>query len=266
MYKSRGLSMPSLSIHRSVTEAAIARLGAKLQEKFLNGLIEGLTDPDRVPDIGLKLWVTARGRIRARVGYAKHHSASRTFVDYYFNLSLYNLRRGDEHRAGVMLGRALHYVQDEAISRRKHFVLDMHDEEEKAVNMLAKIPQCVEEVCKAVDVGSRRTSSEAAEALCIAFRESVSLLARFTEESDKPVNTDEFKRRIRRIRRAKALVVFISALLTIVFPPLIAVALPIICATSQRGHSQSSTSGGCSQYAGFTPTGFRTKSPALIAS
>ncbi|MEM4500946.1 MAG: hypothetical protein QW230_03030 [Thermofilum sp.] len=223
--------MPSLNVHRSITEAAIAKLGVELQKEFSSGLLEGVADPDKVPDRELKPRVTARGRVRTYVGYAKHHGPSRNLVEYYFNLSLYHLRRGDGFKAGFMLGRALHYVQDGALSRRRYFVLDVHDREEEVMKELAKSPQHVEETCRTVNVSGKRGSSRAAEALCIALRESVDLLTRFTKESNKPVDVSELKRRVRRIRLAKALIASASALLTAVSPSLTALTLPIICIT-----------------------------------
>ncbi|MEM0458952.1 MAG: hypothetical protein QXZ31_03715 [Thermofilaceae archaeon] len=217
--------MPAASAHRVIVEAAIAELGAELPKELLSGLLEGIVDPDAVPDREAKLRITSRGRVSTRLGYAKHHSTSRVLVDYYFNLSLYNLRRGNEHGAGFMLGRALHYVQDGALSRRRYLVLDVHDEEEKAVNMLAKSAQRVEEVCKAVDVSSRRASSRAEEALCIALRETASLLKRFIEESTRPVNVAELKRRVTKIRLVKALLVLALAFFAYTLPQLIAVSL-----------------------------------------
>ncbi|MEM1526468.1 MAG: hypothetical protein QW552_05305 [Ignisphaera sp.] len=58
--------------------------------------------------LGLRYRVTARGCVRVYTGYAKHHSPSKTFIEYYFNLSLYHLSRGDGFKAGFMLRRALH--------------------------------------------------------------------------------------------------------------------------------------------------------------
>lgn len=66
--------MPLLTVYRNVTEATIAKLGVELQKEFSNGLLEGVADSDKVPDRGLRYWVTARGRVRVYTGYAKHHS------------------------------------------------------------------------------------------------------------------------------------------------------------------------------------------------
>ncbi|MEM4570942.1 MAG: hypothetical protein QXE66_06510, partial [Desulfurococcaceae archaeon] len=48
---------------------------------------------------------------------------------------------------------------------------------------------------------------------------------------NKPVDVSELKRRVRRIRLAKALIASASALLTAVSPSLTALTLPIICIT-----------------------------------
>ncbi|MEM1868336.1 MAG: hypothetical protein QXY83_05800, partial [Thermosphaera sp.] len=63
--------------------------------------------------LGLRYRVTARGCVRVYADYAKHHSLSKTLIEYYFNLSLYHLRRGDGFKAGFMLRRALH-IQERA--------------------------------------------------------------------------------------------------------------------------------------------------------
>lgn len=223
--------MPSWKVHRNVTEAAIVRLGVELPRELLRGILEGVVDPDRVPDREVKLRLTRRGEVRASMRYATHHSPSNAFIWYYFNLSLYHLRRGDEFKAGFMLGRALHYIQDGALSRRRYLVLDVHDREEEEIDRLATTSQSIEELCRTVDVSGKRRSSRAAEALCIALRESVNLFNRFADESRKPVDIPRLRRRVRRIRFAKALVIIASTLPVIVYPPFAIVTLLIVCAT-----------------------------------
>lgn len=119
--------MPSWQAHRSIVQAVLQEL--PLPREVFEGVMKGVVDPDKTPDREVKLRIYGNKGVSFREGYAKHHGSSRRLVEYYLNLSLYYFRRGDPRRAGFMLGRALHYVQDGSLSRRKFLILDVHEVE-----------------------------------------------------------------------------------------------------------------------------------------
>ncbi|MCS7099763.1 MAG: hypothetical protein NZ925_05425 [Sulfolobales archaeon] len=190
---------------RNVTVIALSRMGPALSRDLVDGVLSGIADPDRVPDRMIYVSARGRGRVVVRECYASHHDPERGLVDYYFNLSLYYLRRGDSRRAGFMLGRALHYVQDGSLSRSRYLLRDVHKAEEKALRELASTPQKVEEVCREVSVEDRKKSSRAPEALCIALRESVNILESFSRESAKNVDAARLREKVGEFRLVKVL-------------------------------------------------------------
>lgn len=221
--------MPSWEVHRNLTKAAISKLGITLNKEIYNGLFEGIIDPDKVPDKVLWTYITKSGRVRISTSYTTHHEPFKNLINYYFNLSLYYLRKGDEFKAGFMLGRALHYIQDGALSKKRYFIFNIHNEEEKIMNEYAKNPQYIEILCKNININNKRKSSKAKEAICIAFKKSMDILNHFIEESKKSVNLYELKKTIRKIRIIKALIITIFTLPIIINPFFNILTFPIIC-------------------------------------
>lgn len=223
--------MPSWSAHRNITLAALTELGRALNEELLEHLLEGVVDPDRVPDGEVRLRLTKSGWVAASVRHAAHHGYSNELVEYYFNLSLYYLRRSEPRKAMVMLGRALHYAQDGALARRRYLVLDVHDAEEEVMNKLAEAPQRVVELCRGTVAERRRRSPRGREALCIALERSKTILRRFMEESSRPVDARTLRRRVLKIRLVKVLAALISLSLSLLGPSLAVLAV-FICAVA----------------------------------
>lgn len=201
----RMCSVPSHQAHKSITVAALEKLGYTLSKDLVSGILNGVVDPDRVPDRKVYTYVRSRGRIIVREHCVSHHDSNRELIDYYFNLSLYYLRRGDEYRAGFMLGRALHYVQDGSLSRRRYLLFDTHRSEEKAINNMASTPQKIGEICREVSVENREKSSRALEALCIALKESVKTIESFSGESARNVDAARLREKVREFRLVKVL-------------------------------------------------------------
>lgn len=200
--------MPSWDVHRGITLAALSMLGDnKLSEDMVKHLLEGVVDPDRVPDKEPRLRLSRRGNIYASMSYARHHGYQRDLVDYYFNLALYYHRRGDGRKSMLMLGRALHYAQDSSLSRRKLLVIDVHEIEEDVMNKLANTPQRVLDLCKGVVVDKKEMSSRGDEAVCIALEKTKSMLKRFTEEIGKAIDIRALRNKVIKIRLLKTLLV-----------------------------------------------------------
>lgn len=213
--------MPPWKVHNKITMAAIDSLRKELptglSRWFLNGIFEGIVDPDKTPDKEFRV-SKRRGKTRIYTAYVAHHYPSRALIEYYFNLSLYYIKRwGYEFEAGFMLGRALHYAQDGAFSKKRYLILDVHDREEEIMNRLVASSQSIGEFCKTVFVGNKRRSSKAEEAICIGLRESTNLLRRFIEEYNKTFDIPKLIRKIKMIRLTKALILIALILSAVMY-------------------------------------------------
>lgn len=206
--------MPQADVHINITKAAMNRsLG--LPSELMDSILEGVLDPDKVPD----KWIIGEWRTPAALEYVQqgesttsyshrhkytievpvdHYNVPTRLIEYYFNLSLYHLRRGDRRKAGLMLGRALHYVQDASF---KHFMRKSRGVDESA--RLVAVPRDIEALCRYVIVSDKGKYSGAEESLCMAYKRSLDLLNRFVREYQKPVNVHEIKSKIRIIRFVK---------------------------------------------------------------
>lgn len=110
--------MPPHIVHKNVTQAVLAEINT-FSNRFIDGVLDGVVDPDKNPD-----WIVEQD-VEDGKWYRKqhpHHSRCTMIIDYYFDLSLYYLRKGDEYKAGFMLGRAFHYAQDESFKKQFHDV------------------------------------------------------------------------------------------------------------------------------------------------
>lgn len=208
--------MPSWETHKNILDAILKDFIYRLPKDFVKGLYEGVVDPDRVPDKTEKVRLTKRGRMVFREVYVSHHNPPQNLINYYYNLSLYNLRRGDRYGAGFMLGRALHYIQDSSVGRRKYLILDVHNNVELLMNRLSKDPRTIEILCSGVKLEKKKKSSSPDEALCIAFRETKKVFEKFVEEALKNVDIDKLKKNVRRIKMAKVLIPLLLYLLVLV--------------------------------------------------
>lgn len=224
--------MPSWSAHRGITLAALSELGGSaLSAELVEYLLEGVVDPDRVPDRESRLRLSRRGSVTASMSYARHHEYQRDLIEYYFNLALYYYRRGDRKKSMLMLGRSLHYAQDGSLSRKRLLVIDVHDAEEDVMNRLAENPQRVLDLCREVAVEGKEVSSRGDEAVCIAVEKTKSTLKRFNEELGKAVNVKALEKKVMKIRLLKGLsaLALITLALANPFNPLLVGAASIAC-------------------------------------
>lgn len=187
--------MPSEMVHINITRAAVLesrnRPSGGILDEIIDGIIEGVVDPDRNPD----KMIVHSGYVQTKTN-VDHSRPNIGLVDYYFNLSLYHLRKGNKSKAGFMLGRALHYVQDRSFKASSW----------KYAGELASSPQRILGLCRTAIIGEKKSSSIPEEALCIAFKRSVELLNRFIEEYREPINISELEEKVKRIRTLKAMI------------------------------------------------------------
>ncbi|MCS7139418.1 MAG: hypothetical protein N3F04_00685 [Candidatus Nezhaarchaeota archaeon] len=218
--------MPSWRAHRNITKAVLKSLGPTIPGGVINGIMDGIIDPDKNPD--KVFYVTRKGVVKEYL--TPHHAPIKELINYYFELSLYHFRWGDGYKAGFMLGRALHYVQDGSLTRRRYLILDVHEAEEKTIDDITMIPQRIEDVCRGVSVEGKKRSSRAIEAVCIALRESKNIVEGFVMETQRIVDVDELRKRVKRIRLAKLLTFLAFALPTLVYPLFVVVTIMVAIA------------------------------------
>ncbi|MEM0027822.1 MAG: hypothetical protein QXD38_07865 [Ignisphaera sp.] len=206
--------MPSWSIHRLITSSVVdevRRLGYSCSEEFLRGVYEGVVDPDRSPDIESVTRVRVRrGKlyIREQKTYARHHGASKSIIDYYYNLSLYYARRGDLCKSGFMLGRALHYAQDYPLKRRKWLILDIHEKLEGEIEEIADdvinkgFCRDSEDVAKDVKKILKQ-STKPEQVLCTSYRASKAMIMQYLNELREEVDKKKLAKAVRTVKTVK---------------------------------------------------------------
>lgn len=157
------------------------------------------------PDVEIDYLVATRCRkkCRTRLVRVPHHGHTPWgLVEYYYNLACFYKSRGDLAAAGDALGRALHYLHDTAVKTRKWLILDVHDEVEREMEKLAS---SLPEVCRGVE---GKKSTDAREALCLAYNRTLGLVAQFLQER---LPTAEEARRLLKRGRLKKAAVFSAA-------------------------------------------------------
>jgi len=204
--------MPSWRVHRRLLSHALRAVSADelkaLGGEFMRGVFIGVVEPDEVPDKVTKLTVSVSRRgytkVRTRKSYVRHHTADTALIEYYYNLALYYARRGRNRLAGVALGRAIHYAQDSAVRTKKYLIFNVHDDVEKVMDsVLLATGGSLHSLCRNVD---KESSADAVEALCIAFKKTLAILTSFFRELSTPVDVEKLRKRVLKIRIAKACV------------------------------------------------------------
>lgn len=211
--------MPSEIVHVNITKAAMTELrrrpGGTIVEEISEGILKGVVDPDKTPDtcIVVRRPGSHPDFYRDAEARVDHYRPNAPLVDYYLDLSLYHLRKeNDRFKAGFMLGRALHYVQDESFKR----VISKYSGE------LATSPERIIDLCRVTFVGGRKESSIPEEAICIALKRSIELLEKFVKEYRKPVDVHELERKLRMMRLMKIIAFFaLSALIGLKLPDIL---------------------------------------------
>jgi len=180
-------------------------------DEFIGGLKEGLIEVDERSDL---IAYADRGAI---YWYKiPHHSpTSKKFAKYYAYLSLYFLRNGAQFMASKMLGRALHYIQDMAISPRailQHSLIEdvIDGIVSKSVTRVQPIDNL--DIDKIVSV---KGSRDAEEAVRIATERTYLLLKWYEGESHKRVDSHKLLRKLKVMRICKG--VMSALLITSVF-------------------------------------------------
>ncbi|MEM4605297.1 MAG: hypothetical protein QXR68_08155 [Pyrobaculum sp.] len=193
--------MPTWQTHRRLAILAAGAVG--VGGELLRGLLAGVVEPDVARDRE-----RVCGKRRCYYRDVRHHGGYLDkLVEYYYNLACFYKSRGDLYRAGVALGRAMHYLHDDSVKTRKWAIFDVHDEVEKGMEYVS--PNC--------DAVVARRSTNPEEAFCLALRRSVELLKRFVEEP--VVDLDTARRLLWRGRWKKAsayLAAWLPTLLTAV--------------------------------------------------
>jgi len=120
------------SVHRYVAAKVLGRSEPLF---FRIGVLHGVVEPDRRPDYVVKprfqilphhLCTGALGRVQ------------REIVKYYVDLAVYYYATGRLYRAGVALGRALHYVQDGVIPSLGQDYAYIHELVEEVVSLFIR--------------------------------------------------------------------------------------------------------------------------------
>jgi hypothetical protein len=198
---------------------------------FLEGLFRGVVEPDEVPDrVVTYVLRFGRGgdiRIGKKISYAKHHTVDEALVRYYYDLALFYARRGDMKLSGVALGRAIHYAQDGAVKTRKLMVLDVHEDVEKRISEAIKsLGQEVFKLCRGVELG-KKSSSNALEALCIAYSRTLNILRNFFTELMQRPDIERLRRGVWMWRAGKALAMVAAVMAPLVLGSVEALAITL---------------------------------------
>lgn len=206
--------MPSWRTHRAIVKAAWPP--ELPRGDLLRGVLEGVVEPDVAVDMITRCW-----RGRCRQVRAPHHEPQDGIAEWYYDLAHFFRARGDLFNAGKALGRALHYLHDGAVKRRKWLILDVHDDvEDKMEELVERLPH----ICNGVRA---RRSNEPAEALCYAYERTVALLRKFATEAVPPEEGVRYKKK----GRLKKLSAFVAAALAslaaaLAFPPAVILVAP----------------------------------------
>ncbi|MGB9705057.1 MAG: hypothetical protein ACPL3C_06375 [Pyrobaculum sp.] len=178
--------MPTWNTHRVLVDKAWPE--SLPRGELYRGVMRGVVEPDVEED---RVYVERcrRGRCRRSEARPAHHKPQPDLVEYYYNLAHYHRARGDLYNAGRALGRALHYVHDGAVKTKKWLILDVHDEVEQRMDALAaELPH----ICREAKPGR---SNNPVDALCYAYQQTKTLLARFAQEAVTPDAARAYRRR-----------------------------------------------------------------------
>lgn len=188
--------MPKWRTHRIILEKALGNFNLNLRKDFLDGLFNGIIDPDIKQD--KKIIISKKRTYEKEI---THHDVHNNLIRYYYELSLYYVRRNKWYFSGLMLGRCLHYIHDSIIKRRKMLIIDAHEEIE---NELEKLSDMISELCEEKII--KKSSSNPKEIICSAYYMSIDVLRNFFEESSKDIDINLLKEKIRKIRIIKLLI------------------------------------------------------------
>ncbi len=159
--------------HTKVLKLVLEIAGIDLDRELIRGLFKGIVEPDTLPDYDIK-----------RKRFVKQHDRSIIkLVKYYLKLAIYLYNRGEIEKAGIALGRAIHYAQDLVLKRRAYIIFDIHDKLEKEIDKYCMkidrnfVLNCIEE--------RPRRSNKPEDALCYAISITYRLLKAFREGIDR---------------------------------------------------------------------------------
>jgi len=216
---------------------------------LVRGLLDGVVDPDRNPDLKLIVRSRRRRSYVRRVPVRQHGGVNKALVHYYYCLALYHYRNGNDYMAGRALGRAIHYVQDGVLQRKKWMgLVDVHDELESEIEIMVKegfdFSTCSQVI---------KESNKPGEVLCSAYVGTVELLSKFSSEASANVDKEFARSRVRTIKRIKWLsgtltalayaLAITQALATVVLTPLVITALISIASLKPRAYWEAMKAG-----------------------
>ena len=209
-----------------------ARLGVRLPHEFILGLHDGVKYADYIPvyivaDVGEGEYAKAR---------VFHHYADRKVPYCLFLMAMLKYLNGEYYPAGVLLGLAIHILQD-IVSRYEIFMMSdikrlrsIHKSIEHELYRIVKeklnpdfVNACIE--------GKLNASSVLEDKLCTVVKETYDMLLRFLKfevpiekhivkrESIPDMLDLEFQEELRKLKRGLAIA--IASLLPLVVPPLV---------------------------------------------
>ena len=122
--------------HLILTKLVIQKINFNFPKDFINGLLKGCIEPDKIPDY--KIVKKGDKVIKQKI---PHHVKLRNFLNnellrYYFSLALYLYKYQDYYTSGLVLGRVIHYVQDSVIYKYRNEKL--HNKIEEEINYVLK--------------------------------------------------------------------------------------------------------------------------------
>lgn len=174
--------MPSWQIHKELASKAVSYVGS-LQRELLDGILEGVVDPDVVADYCVQRYTMPSGEVKEQLVRKRHHVMNVDLIRYYYRLALYFYRRGDIREAGRALGRAMHYLHDGLLETRWSSY-DFHDVAEEDLDRLWP-PTCSPRrmtLRQAVAMGP----SKGREALCKMLEASIATISTFLKDIQRP--------------------------------------------------------------------------------
>lgn len=155
--------------HTRILKLVLEITGKDLEQELIKGLFRGIVEPDRLPDYDIK-----------RRGFVKQHDTLvKKLVKYYVKLAIYLYNKGEIEKAGIALGRAIHYAQDLVLKTRRYLIFNIHDELEKEVDKYCVkldkkfVLRCIEE--------RPRRSNNPEDVLCYAIAITYRILKMFRE-------------------------------------------------------------------------------------
>jgi len=171
-------------------------------KEFIDGLSDGLIEPDIYPDIYLS----------GAIGVPHHTIRANKLVEYYACLSLYFLRNDRHYDSGKALGRAIHYIQDMTFDIGKPFLKFYHDQFEEEVNRISEdkayLRDIIDEVTTTDDlteIAKVKKAKVPKDAVREATKRTYQLLSWFVSESERPIDLSTILRKLRVVKVAKAI-------------------------------------------------------------